>query len=350
MLKSVLLYTEDEISFSSNQAGPTSGTLTAFSELAKALANAGIKTFVFTDCKSEYVSDTLVWKHFNNISALQVDLLIVNVRPVLFDKLSLIKTKHKLLWLHNEAKYLFKPKQLKFMLKHFPILLFSGKYHRSTLPWFYPSNKRIEIGLGIMDYLVNEPLPEIPKKPNAIFTSNPLRSLRWLVDVWVKKINPVLPNAELIVYSGSQTYGSWGALVKKRMDVELDYARDFENYNVFIKEPLPKELLFEEVKSARLMLYKGDKSETFCLSIAEAQALGIPCVVGDLGSMRERVQHGVTGYVTNNEEEFAKYALELFTNDELWKKMSEAAKLSYANKNWGNFVEKLNQLIGQTID
>ena len=33
------------------------------------------------------------------------------------------------------------------------------------------------------------------------------------------------------------------------------------------------------------MLYKGDPGETFCLSIAEAQALGIPCVVQPIGSL-----------------------------------------------------------------
>jgi glycosyltransferase involved in cell wall biosynthesis len=345
IFKSALLYTEDELCYSSNNASPTSGTLTAFSELAKALAAAGIKTFVFSDCNKEYQSEFLVWKHFNNLDIKEAELIIVNVRPKLFKKLQHITSIHKILWLHNEAKYLFKLPQIKLMLKYWPILLFSGKYHKSTFPWYFPTNKKLVIGYGIMESLVQEPLPQTIPAPRAIFTSNPLRSLRWLVDIWQTKIHPVLPNAELIIYSGSQTYGKWGDIVKDRMDIELNYARSFASSNVFVKDPIPKNQLFEQLKNARLMVYKGDQSETFCLAIAEAQALGIPCVVGDLGSMKERVQDGITGYVTNDEVAFANHILELFQNDPLWTEMSKASKQSYTNLNWDNFVEKLHFLL-----
>lgn len=341
IFKSALLYTEDELSYANNNASPTSGTLTAFFELAKALAAAGVKTYVFTDCDKEYESEFLVWKHFNKLDIQEADLVIVNVRPILFEKLQHITSIHKILWLHNDAKYLFKLPQIKLMLKHWPILLFSGKYHKSTFPWFFPTNKKLVIGLGVMESLIQEPLPQHIPAPKAIFTSNPLRSLRWLVDIWQTKIHPVLPNAELIIYSGSQTYGKWGDIVKDRMDKELNYARSFESSNVFVKDPIPKDQLFEQLKNARLMVYKGDPSETYCLAIAEAQALGIPCVVGDWGSMKERVQDGITGYVTNDEAAFASHALELFQNDTLWKEMSVASKKSYINLNWENFVEKL---------
>ena len=88
------------------------------------------------------------------------------------------------------------------------------------------------------------------------------------------------------------------------MDKELNYARGFESFNVFVKDPIPKSELFKEVQQSKLMLYKGDRSETFCLAVAEAQALGVPCVVGDLGAMKERVQFGITGYVTNDKRNF----------------------------------------------
>ena len=38
------------------------------------------------------------------------------------------------------------------------------------------------------------------------------------------------------------------------------------------------------------MLYRGDPGETFCLALAEAQAMGVPAVVQPLGSVAERVR------------------------------------------------------------
>ena len=50
------------------------------------------------------------------------------------------------------------------------------------------------------------------------------------------------------------------------------------------------------------MLYRGDEGETFCLAVAEAQALGVPAVVQPLGAVAERVIDGVTGTVARDDE------------------------------------------------
>ena len=71
--------------------------------------------------------------------------------------------------------------------------------------------------------------------------------------------------------------------------------------------------------------YRGDLNETFCMAVAEAQALGVPAVVQALGSLTERVQDGVTGFVAADEESFAQRAIALLTDDALWREQHAAA-------------------------
>jgi len=73
------------------------------------------------------------------------------------------------------------------------------------------------------------------------------------------------------------------------------------------------------------MLYRGDENETFCMAVAEAQALGVPVVVQALGSLPERVQNGVTGFVEDDTGSFEQHAIALLSDDALWRKQHEAA-------------------------
>ena len=54
-----------------------------------------------------------------------------------------------------------------------------------------------------------EPATE-PPPPKAVFTSNPLRSLGWLLDLWAEWIAPKVAGAELHLFTGAATYGSVG--------------------------------------------------------------------------------------------------------------------------------------------
>jgi glycosyltransferase involved in cell wall biosynthesis len=73
------------------------------------------------------------------------------------------------------------------------------------------------------------------------------------------------------------------------------------------------------------MLYGGHATEAFCLSVAEAQALGVPAVVRPIAAMPERVRDGVTGFVAEDDEAVARRAVELLTDDALWRRQHEAA-------------------------
>jgi glycosyltransferase involved in cell wall biosynthesis len=128
------------------------------------------------------------------------------------------------------------------------------------------------------------------------------------------------------------------------MKAELDYAAGFANARVIIRNVIPKKELFDEMKQGRAMLYRGDQAETFCLAIAEAQALGLPAVVCDFGSMKERIVHGKTGYVAQDDNEFVDYALNVLTDDELWNRLRNNALEHGKELTWSRSAKAFMEL------
>ena len=142
--------------------------------------------------------------------------------------------------------------------------------------------------------------PRAPPPPVAIFASNPLRGLDWLLDLWAARIRPALPLAELHLYTGAATYGGDARLAARAAPV-LARAAGMAGQGVRVFDPLPRPVLAARLSEARLMLYRGDPGETFCLALAEAQASGLPAVVTPLGAVAERVADGVTGVVARSD-------------------------------------------------
>ena len=95
------------------------------------------------------------------------------------------------------------------------------------------------------------------------------------------------------------------------------------------------------------MLYRGDKAETFCLAVAEAQAFGLPAVVCNLGSMNERVIHNKTGFIAQNDNEFVNYALKVLTDDQLWMSMHHHAIEQGRQLTWRKSARAFMELVTQ---
>jgi glycosyltransferase involved in cell wall biosynthesis len=335
MAKILMLYAND-LSPTDLERKAIAGTQTAFTELSRTFARQGHQVCVLTRTTEIMDKPGYQWMHLDESNSEdEFDLMIVNVSIGLFKEFRHIKAKKRVLWIHNEAKYLMYLSRLKYLIWFRPIIVFSGEYHASTLPFFIPTGGRRIIPYGLSEQVLttkfdSNSLPEL----KVFFTSNPLRSLRWLVDLWVNAIHPAVPKAELHIFSSWQTYGKWGVAVKARMKLEMEYASGFLNHNVVIREVLPKADLFKEMINGRAIFYRGDRAETFCLAIAEAQALGLPAVVTDLGSMKERVIDSQTGFVAQSDKDFVRFAIEILTNDKLWKEMHDNSIKNGRNITW----------------
>jgi glycosyltransferase involved in cell wall biosynthesis len=93
------------------------------------------------------------------------------------------------------------------------------------------------------------------------------------------------------------------------------------------------------------MLYRGDAGETFCLALAEAQAMGVPAVVQPLGSVVERVADGATGRVAASDAAFADAAVALLCDDHLWRRYHRAAIASQRGLGWDAVAARFEALI-----
>jgi glycosyltransferase involved in cell wall biosynthesis len=254
------------------------------------------------------------------------------------------RARRRVFWIHNPAGYLLKPRYLARLAWWRPVIAFSGAYHAATYPSWAPSGGRRVIPYGVPE-LFRDARERDPPAPRAIFTSSPLRSLDWILDLWTERIRPAVPSAELHVFSGIATYGAVGAAKRGEMAPVLERAASLASSGVILRGAVPKRELVAELAASRLYLYRGDANETFCMSAAEAQAMGVPGVVQPIGSLTERVVHGVTGFVMPVREQFTDSAIRLLIDDSLWRAQHRACLERQRRFGWAEAADEFERLL-----
>lgn len=340
-----IVLADDGIQFdgASLEAGPLGGAETAVINAMQALAARGHEVFVRNKCAVPMRRDGVDWAPIGDGLPEGCDLYIANRGDRLIPLLP--KARRRVFWIHNPARYLLKWRYLSKLWRYKPILMFLGPHHAATYPGWAPGGDRVVVPLGVSEPFRAAPAQDAPPPPRAIFTSNPLRSLDWLLDLWTERIRPACPRAELHVFAGSATYGAVGEGKSDRMRPVLDRAAALASQGVVLRPPVSKRDLVEELRQARLMTYRGDPGETFCLALAEAQAVGVPCVVQDIGAVAERVVDGVTGFVTHDDDTFAARAVDILTDDDLWRRQSAASVDRQRGWGWADHAKALERLL-----
>ncbi len=321
----VVVMTDDGIAFDGTtpDRAPLGGAEAAFLTVAEALAARGHRVMVRNRCAAPLTHNGVDWAPLDRGLPNACDLYIANRGHRLIGLIP--NARRRLFWLHNPGTYLRKWRYVRELWRHRPIIVTTGRYHASTVPRWMPSGGRVSIPYAMPDEFRHATAHTEAPPPRAIFSSNPLRGLDWLLDLWEQRIHPALPQAELHLYCGPGVYGAVGDRKGEAMRAVLAHADELAAKGVRRFAPLPRGALIEALAQSRVMLYRGDLGETFCLAVAEAQALGVPAVVQALGSLPERVQDGVTGFVANDDASFARHAIALLSDDALWRNQHEAA-------------------------
>jgi glycosyltransferase involved in cell wall biosynthesis len=345
----LIVLADDGIEFDGNSPrnGPLGGVESSIVNLVEEFVRLGHKVSVRNLCQEAKMIEGVDWaplfldKKYNIPK--KADLYIANRGDKLIDLMP--EASRTVFWIHNPAQYLLKWRYLSKLWRLKPAIIFIGDYHASTYPSWAPGGDRIVIPYGISDEFCRYSPRKDPPRRRAIFTSNPLRSLDWLLQIWVDRIFPQAPDAELHLFSGSLTYGKTGAEKKLKMQVILDKARAYEEQGVVVRGPVSKPKLIQEFREARVMLYRGDLNETFCLAVGEAQASGVPAVVQELGSVVERVVNGETGAIVKTDLEFIQSAIELLNNDDVWRRQHNTALAKQGVWNWEKAARAFEELI-----
>ncbi|MHB1858019.1 MAG: glycosyltransferase [Acidobacteriaceae bacterium] len=85
------------------------------------------------------------------------------------------------------------------------------------------------------------------------------------------------------------------------------------------------------------------ETETFGLVVLEALASGVAAVVTATGGPKYTVQHGKTGYVARNFEEFAAYVAILMTTPDMLSSMRKAAREYAKASSWDSAFQNIYQ-------
>lgn len=345
-----IVMADDGIAFDglSVEQGPLGGAETAFVELANALAARGHQVLACTKCADEITHRGVTWRPVTRGVPDRADLYIANRGDKLLKQCR--KAGKLIFWIHNPAGYLLKWRYQWKLAWRRPTIVFSGASHASTYPaWAFAGDRQI-VPLGVSEPFRHARSRIAAPPPRAVFTSNPMRSLDWILDLWRDRIFPAVPGAQLHVFAGQATYGAAGQAKAGKMAAVLERAAALSDHGVILRGPVPKVQLVEELAAARALLYRGDLGETFCLAAAEAQAMGLPAVLEDIACMSERVVEGRTGWVVRGAESFADKAIAILSDDALWLRMHHDCLALQNQWGWAEAAAEFERIAGLTAD
>lgn len=196
-----------------------------------------------------------------------------------------------------------------------------------------------------------------------IYAARPERGLEPLL----KNIFPKLleHDSELKLYV--TTYDGFSKKGLEFLNGLKEFAKQFGDSVVWLP-PQTKKELYKHFKTSYLYLYPvvehseliGHFKETYCLSIDECQACGLPFISRELGAISDTLycnagylMSGIEGLGSTYGDEFCNYytqaVIDILKDPEDWERMSEAGVCASENKHWkvraNQFIEKFNELI-----
>ena len=340
-----IVMADDGIAFDGDSLarGPLGGAETAFISLAEAFAARGHHVTIHNRCGAPMTRFGVDWEPLEKGLPDTADLYIANRGDRLLPEVP--SARARVFWIHNPAGYLKKWRYISRLMRWRPTVVFSSEFHAASFASWMPSGGKATIPYGISSVFLDDVQPISAPAPRVAFTSSPLRSLDWLLDLWAAEIHPKLPTAELHVFSSPKTYGEHGNARAGQMNAVLEQASALADAGVVLREPLPKAALAAQLSGFRALLYRGDPGETYCLAVGEAQAVGVPSVVQNIGCVAERVVDGVTGYVAADDAAFAERAIALLSDDALWQAQHDAALSRQRNWSWDDAAAAFERLL-----
>ena len=288
--------------------------------ISKELAKLNNYVEVFNNNSANQIFDNVKWTNINNTNKENVfDYAFTNNDIRLFNKIS---AKNYIAFSHSIQsieKFIRKGQLLSF-LKYKPKVILLGKYHDNNRNFLLKIFGKINLQWAVDPLFLETEVNESNIENRAIFTSRRDRNLDILIDIWKKKIFPKNKSIKL--------FATPSELIDNKFNI---YSRDFEDKTLMVKDML----------KSKVLLVPGHKGELFCIAAEEARELCIPIITLGIGSLSERVEHGVTGFIAKNNDEFADFTLNIFNNYSLWKKLRNNLLKLRGSKKWQNVASNL---------
>jgi hypothetical protein len=361
---------------------PLGGAEKAVAGLASALQARGHDVKVINRTAYAHMADGAYWTPFgDSMAPKSADVLIALRKPLLLGTLR--AATHRLLWVVGAPDYLMSSANAPLWDSFAASLLFIGQAQKQA----YKGKVRHSVVVpGIRNIFFEKPAPEPayhvpsigdfsnpggdpvqeqldysgyaaqaaeaaaavppgPPPPHAVVTTHPAQGLSWLVDVWVNKIHPQMPEARLAVYSAVLTKGLKGEEIPTAIIPVLKQVQAAASANVGVVEPRSDDGMAEVYRGSRVHLYPGDAQDFACWTLGESQAAGLPAVARNLGGVSERIDNGQTGYVVPDADAFANVTLEILRNDAVYQSLNTTALEEARRRPWASAAEELDAFV-----
>ena len=299
------------------------GAETILINLSNELKAKGHDVIVYNNCLNNDVTDN--WKNLDNIKVdnIEFDIAVSNADANLFND---VKAKKKFILsysLQTIEKFIRKNQMISY-IKHKPHYILIGEYHKKNRPKLTTLFGASILDLAVDDIFLKSELSDNVDNNQAIFTSRPDRNSDLLIKIWKEKIYPNYNKAKLLITPNNNNNTKFN-IIERQMKSQND--------------------LINDLLKSRVFLVPGHKAELFCLAAEEARELCIPIVTMGIGSLYERVTHGNTGFIAQNEDEFAYYTIELFKNNDLWRDIRSNLIKLRGSYTWSNCSNNLLKII-----
>ena len=288
--------------------------------LSKELAKLNNNVEVFNNNSESQTFDNVKWTNINNTNKKNVfDYAFTNNDIRLFNKIS---AKNYIAFSHSIQsieKFIRKGQLLSF-LKYKPKIIILGKYHNDNRNFLLKIFGKINLQWAVDPLFLETEIDNSYVENRAIFTSRRDRNLDVLIDIWKKKIFPKNKSIKL--------FATPSDLIDNNFNI---YSRNFDN----------KISLLKDMLKSKVLLVPGHKGELFCIAAEEARELCIPIITLGIGSLSERVEHGITGFIAKNSDEFADFTLNIFNNYNLWNEIRNNLLNLRGSKKWKTVASNL---------
>jgi len=329
-MKTKIYFIEKSTSFnilnlnSPHIAGSEKTLINISNELSK---NENLSIKVFNNTEKEYKNNNVQWLNINKINLKDEPDFLIAMSDC--NLLSLINCKKKYLWSHSvqSIEKFIRNKQFFPFLINKPIMLLESSYHFKTRNFFTSFFGKKIIPIAADFDFINTKIDEnfIPSK-RAIFTTRSDRNLLFLLDCW-KDISKFVEGSSLYI------------------NPPFNLRKDHENIGINLRVKGDKSELINELLNSRVMLNPGHKGEVFCLAAEEARELCLPIVTMGNGALSERVDHGVTGYIAKNTDEFVKYSVKILSDDDLYLKLKINLTSRKGSRSYTNVAKDLLKIL-----
>jgi glycosyltransferase involved in cell wall biosynthesis len=204
-----------------------------------------------------------------------------------------------------------------------------------------PEDRIFVTGNAIVPERFN-PLPLAERNNAIVYSATPFRGLALMPDYY-RYLKSEQPGLGFEVCSGMGVYGH-----SKARDEEAygQLYHSLKETGADLHGSVLQHRLAEIMCRSRVYTYPNTFAETFCISVLEAQAAGLPVVTSRRGAMPERIEHGVDGFLVDGEpgserytRDFLQTTLRLLRDDELWREINTAAVTRASTQSYRNLAQ-----------